>query len=106
MCHILPGGIRYSRFRYSLPVFEHQDMTTAAHRLAGFAVALAVLFGLGALAGRALDPAPPKAAEASTRMTHADVAMKMSVRGWVLSRTVCAWSWTRRSSRAATRQRC
>jgi hypothetical protein len=39
-------------------------VTTAAPKLAGFAVALVVLFAIGALAGGLIDPAPPKAAKA------------------------------------------
>jgi hypothetical protein len=45
-------------------------MTTAAPRLAGFAIALVVLFGVGALAGGVIDPAPPKAAKASAQGTQ------------------------------------
>src|SRR3954452_10648094 len=68
--------------KYSLPVCRRiRHMTTAAHRLAGFAAALAVLFALGAFAGRAIDPAPPKVADTSTQMTRGDAAMNMSVRG-------------------------
>lgn len=47
-------------------------MTTAAPRLAGFAVALAVLFGAGLLAGRLIDPAPPRAAKAAQPETAKD----------------------------------
>jgi hypothetical protein len=74
-------------------------MTAAAPRLAGFAVALAVLFGIGALAGRVFDPAPPNASpqrpaadrQAMAGMAQTDQhgaggsAMKMGVRGLAVS---------------------
>ena len=74
-------------------------MTAAAPRLAGFAVALAVLFGIGALAGGVFDPAPPNASpqrSAADRQAMAgmaqsdqhgagDSAMQMGVRGLAVS---------------------
>jgi hypothetical protein len=57
---------------------------TALPRLAGFAGALALLFGGGALAGELIDPAPPKTSEEKA-MTEMDSehggATAMAVRG-------------------------
>ena len=50
-------------------------MTSAAPRLAGFVVALVVLFGVGALAGGLLDPSPPKAGNAEPAAGHGAAAM-------------------------------
>ena len=47
-------------------------MTNAGSKLAAFALALAVLFGLGTLAGGLLDPAPPNAAQAAVEGDHAE----------------------------------
>jgi len=50
-------------------------------RLAGFAAALAALFGVGAVAGGVLDPSAPGGEVASGSMGHGDVEMAMPVRG-------------------------
>src|SRR5215216_720432 len=78
---------------------DRRAMTAAAPRLAGFAVALAVLFGIGALAGGVFDPAPPNASpqrpaaarQAMAGMAQTDQdgaggsAVKMGVRGLAVS---------------------
>lgn len=57
-------------------------MSATAARLAGFAAALAALFGVGALAGGLLDPSAPGGEAAASGMGHGGAsAMAMAVRG-------------------------
>ena len=57
-------------------------MSTTVAKLAGFATALAVLFGIGALAGGVIDPSAPGGEAAASDMGHGSAgSMAMAVRG-------------------------
>lgn len=49
---------------------------SATSKLAGFAVALAVLFGIGTLAGGLIDPSPPRSAEAAASTVRGSSGMR------------------------------
>jgi hypothetical protein len=56
-------------------------MNPAAAKLAGFAVALAALFAVGAAAGGVFDPSAPGGEVAEAGMGHGGAEMAMAVRG-------------------------
>jgi hypothetical protein len=56
-------------------------MNPAAAKLAGFTVALAALFGVGAAAGGVFDPSAPGGEVAEAGMGHGGAEMAMAVRG-------------------------